>query len=409
MLRLSKHDNLWITNYDLRITSYEISNMLPETRILITKFPFRSRLSGVEKHTFQIVENFEGRGVRFFLLSSCPVMLSEFKKRGWPCQRWWLGLAPVSSLTKWLFFVSLPFLIISAAAVLIYFKLKHRINKLYCLTLTEKIIMTPIARVLGIRVLWLEHLSIEPVITRNIFRPFYVVFSSLATVVAVSEYVKNELNGLDVTDAKVIYHGVDFEKYKKQEDLFGSMADVKSIAAERNNFRIGCVSRLEKLRGLEYLIKAVDLLKERIPEIDCVIVGEGTERKNLIWLAEQLDLQNKVKLVGYKDNFLDWIYDFDVFVLPSLKESLGIILIEAIAAGRPVIATNVGGTREIIENNVNGILVEPMNPRAIADAIIHLRQNKDLVSTFVDAGKKTVQEKFGIRKMMTEYERLLLV
>ena len=178
--------------------------MLPETKILIVKFPFRSRLSGVEKQTFEIVENFEGRGARFFLLSSCPVMLSEFKKRGWPCQRWWLGLAPVNGLTQWLFLASLPFLVVSALAGLIYFKLKFGVEKLYCLTLTEKLVMTPIARLLGCRVLWFEHLSIKPVITENIFRPLYVLFSAMATVVTVSEYVKSELNEISVDDAKVI-------------------------------------------------------------------------------------------------------------------------------------------------------------------------------------------------------------
>jgi glycosyltransferase involved in cell wall biosynthesis len=382
--------------------------MLPETKILIVKFPFRSRLSGVEKQTFEIVENFEGRGARFFLLSSCPVMLSEFKKRGWPCQRWWLGLAPVNGLTQWLFLASLPFLVVSALAGLIYFKLKFGVEKLYCLTLTEKLVMTPIARLLGCRVLWFEHLSIKPVITENIFRPLYVLFSAMATVVTVSEYVKSELNEISVDDAKVIYHGVDFGKYKKQEDIFGSMADAKFAEQEKKNFRIGCVSRLEKLRGLEYLVKAVDLLKEQIPEIDCVIVGEGTERGRLNWLVSQLELQNKVKLVGYKDNFLDWIYDFDIFVLPSLKESLGIILVEAMACGKPVIATAVGGIPEIVENEKSGLLVEPQNPAALAEAIFRLYRDTPLRAQLAVAGREAGQEKFCVTKMFDEYHQILL-
>lgn len=383
-------------------------NMLPETRILITKFPFHSRPAGVEKHTFQIVENFEGRGARFFLLSSCPVMLSEFKKRGWQVQRWWLGLAPVSALTKWLFFASSPLLIISAAFALAYFKLKYKIDKLYCLTLTEKLVMTPIAWLIGYRVLWLEHLSIEPVITENIFRPLYVLLSTLATVVAISEYVKKELNDISVEDVKVVYHGVDFEKYKKQEDIFGSMADSKLNEQKRKSFRIGCVSRLEKLRGLEYLIKAIDLLKEKIPELDCVIVGEGTERGTLTWLVNQLELQNKVKLVGYKDNFLEWIYDFDIFVLPSLKESLGIILVEAMACAKPVVATAVGGIQEIVENEKNGLLVEPRNPSALAAAIWRLYQDEALKKRLAASGRESGQGKFSLTRMLDEYRQILL-
>lgn len=381
--------------------------MVPEGNVLITKFPFHSSLSGVEKHTFQIVENLNSAGMRFFLLSSCPVMLAEFKKRGWQCQRWWLGLAPVNFGAQMLFAVAFPFLIISALVGLIYFKIKFRTNKLYCLTLAEKLVMTPLARILGYRVFWLEHLSASPVITDNPLLFLYKWWSRLAQIIAVSDFVKRELDEVGVKNVMVIRHGIDIEKYKKQQDIYGAMAKQRR-GNNQKIFRVGAVCRLEKIKGLEYLIKAIDLLKDEIPEIDLVLVGEGTQRRHLEWLIEALNLENKVKLVGYKDNFLDWIYDFDVFVLASLKESLGIILMEALACGKPVISTAVGGVPEIIENEKQGLLVDPADPAALAAAILRLYKDKALAECLAAAGREVVARDFTLAKMLEEYGGILL-
>lgn len=382
--------------------------MVPEARVLITKFPFRAGLGGVEKHTIQIVENLQRQGVKFFLLSSCAVLLGEFQKRGWPARRWWLGLAPVNRKTKFLFLLFSPLLIISAVAVLVYFKIRYGVSRLYCLTLTEKLIFTPIAKILGYRIIWLEHLSVSPVISKNIFRIFYRWWSAFVEVVTVSEFVKRELEKIAASNVRVIPHGIDREKYKKQEDLYQVMAGRRKSEYNRKKFTIGSVSRLERVRGMEYLIRAIDLLRQDIPEIDCVIVGEGSERPTLQWLIGALELDNMVKLVGYKDNFLDWIYDFDVFVLPSLKESFGIILLEAMACSRPVVATRVGGIPEIVEDESTGLLVEPENPKALAAEILRLYREPALCRRLVEGGDRQTRDKFSLATMIEAYRDLLL-
>jgi len=362
----------------------------------------------VEKHTFQIVENLQGKGLQIFLLSSCPVMLGEFKKRGWTNQRWWLGFPPVNLSTKWLFFFIWPLLLISSVIGLIYCKYKFKVDKLYCLNLTEKLVMTPVAKLFGYKVIWLEHLSIEPVISKNIFRFLYKWWSRFAKIVAISEFVKIELEKIGIKNIKVIYHGIDPAKYKKQENLFEVMAEKRSEDYDKKNFTIGCVAKLEKVKGLEYLIKAVDLLKPEIPNIDCIIVGEGSQKQNLHWLIETLNLQNKVKLVGYKDNFLDWVYDFDIFVLPSLKESLGIILLETMACKIPIVSTDVGGVSEIINNENQGALVESKSPRAIADAVLRLYNlGEDAINPWPQVANP-IEDKFLLEIMLEEYKRILI-
>ena len=236
--------------------------MIPETRILITKFPFKASLSGVEKHTFSLVKNLEGKGVRFFLLASCPVMLSEFKKQGWPNQRWWLGLAPETRGSKVTFLFSWPLLVLSSLIGLVYCRYKFKIEKLYCLGLTDKLIMTPVALLLGYKVIWPEALSIDPTLSNNIYRFLYKWWSSKVDVVAISHFVKQELENLGVKDVIVIRHGVEPTIFKKQEDLFEMMAEKRSVNYEKRNFTVGCVARLDEIKGLEYLIKAVDILKD---------------------------------------------------------------------------------------------------------------------------------------------------
>ncbi len=384
--------------------------MLPKSKILITKFPLYSSLGGVEKHTFQLVDALKDQGCQFGLLSSCHVMLSEFKKRGWWAKRWWLGLAPVNKWTKFLFFLGMPFFTISSFFMLWYLKRKYGFNKLYCLSITEKLIMTPLACLFGYKVFWLEHLSVDPVITANIYSPIYRAWAKLKCVelIAISNFVKWELANIGIYKTKVIYHGIDAGLFKKQENIFSSMANRRFQFDKKSTFRVGTVSRLEKIKGLEYLIRAMAHLKENEANIDLVIVGEGSERQKLQWLIDQLDLRREVKLVGYQDNFLDWIYDFDIFVLPSIKESLGIVLLEAMACGKPVVATNVGGVPEIVEHGKDGILVQVASPATLAEGIEELKNNKDKWRDLVSAGRKTVEQKFTFDKMIAEYKKELI-
>jgi len=281
---------------------------------------------------------------------------------------------------------------------------------LYCLTLTEKLVMTPFARLFGYKVLWFEHLSITPVISKNFYRHFYWLWSHFVKVVVISEYVNRELKQIGVKNAQVIYHGIDPEKFKRQKDIFEAMVDKRFSfnKGEEKKFRIGCVSRLENLRGIEYLIKAVVPLKKEFDNIEIVIVGEGSERDRLQWLIKQLELSKYVRLVGYKDNFIEWVEGFDVFVLPSLKESLGLVLIEALACNIPVVATRVGGIPEIVQDGVHGILVEPQNTKALAGAVYSLIMDRKLARKLATAGSEKIMNEFHIDKMYYEYRTVLM-
>jgi glycosyltransferase involved in cell wall biosynthesis len=143
-----------------------------------------------------------------------------------------------------------------------------------------------------------------------------------------------------------------------------------------------------------------------------VIVGDGNLRESLKKMCIDLDIQGKVEFLGYRRQVESLISDFDVFVLPSISEGLGLALLEAMALGKPVIASEVGGIPEVVKNNSNGILVSPGNDKALAESIIKVLSNKTDSRIMGEKGQKTVLEKFSsnamIEKTIQIYKKILV-
>ena len=166
---------------------------------------------------------------------------------------------------------------------------------------------------------------------------------------------------------------------------------------------IGTIANFYPPKGLEYLIEAAKLLDD--PQKKFIIIGEGTGRMELEDLIKKNNLNN-VFLIGAMSDAWKYLKAFDIFVLPSVKEGFPWTIIEAMAAGVPVIATNVGAVPEIIENNESGILIEPRDPKIIADSIEKLINNKDLIEKFAQNGRKVVEDKFSLEQMVNSFENL---
>ena len=147
------------------------------------------------------------------------------------------------------------------------------------------------------------------------------------------------------------------------------------------------VGNLTKVKGQEYLILAVEEVVKRRKDVLCVIIGNGKLRGKLKSQIRELNLQHHIKLPGGKSHgeVPLWMNACDAFVLPSLNESFGVVQIEAMACGKPVIATYNGGSEEIITSEEYGYLVEPRNPREMAKRILATldrRWNKDLILSY---------------------------
>jgi glycosyltransferase involved in cell wall biosynthesis len=172
---------------------------------------------------------------------------------------------------------------------------------------------------------------------------------------------------------------------------------------------VGTVCRLvEPKKGLSVLLQSVALLKGRSGDSECqlLIVGEGPARASLEALSEELGLANRVRFAGARRDIPRILPLLDVFVLPSFYEGFGIAILEAMAAGKPVVATTVGGVPEFVAAGETGLLVEPGNPAAIAEAIACLLGDREQARQMGLRGRTRVAQQFQMTTVVRQHEQI---
>jgi glycosyltransferase involved in cell wall biosynthesis len=203
-------------------------------------------------------------------------------------------------------------------------------------------------------------------------------------IVAVSEAVKRALvaGGADPARVVVIPGGVALSEYAK------APTPVPGI--------IGTVGRLEREKGLDILVEAMAQLRG---EARLLIGGDGQQREALAAQVRSLNVTDIVRLTGFVPDVATFLGQIGLFVLASRTEGLGIVLVEAMAAARPVVATRVGGIPEVVVDGETGLLVEPENPGALAGAIRRLLADPDLAARMGQAGRERARQVFSAGRM----------
>jgi len=212
-----------------------------------------------------------------------------------------------------------------------------------------------------------------------------------------------------------IYNGIDVEKI---EFLSKEGAKILLLEKTRRNFGgervsasfiVGTVANFYKTKGLPYLIEAAKILTKtyNLKPITYLIIGEGKERKKLVLLIKKYNLENRIFLLGRIPDAYRYLKAFDAFVLPSLKEGFPWIILEAMAAEVPILATNVGAIPEIIEDNVDGFLIEPKNPQIIAGKISWMLEHPKESQEMGIRARKKIEKEYPLQKMIEETEKVL--
>jgi len=161
----------------------------------------------------------------------------------------------------------------------------------------------------------------------------------------------------------VIHSGVDLNRFSNVQANGTEMKDKLGIPEQ--TFVVGTVGRLTAIKGQKYLIEAAKKMLAKQPETVFVFLGDGELMDELKMLATNLGIKDKVRFLGWRPDVAEVMSTFDVFVLPSLNEGMGKVLVEAMALGKPIIASNIGGITDLVIHEENGFLV----PHADADAI----------------------------------------
>lgn len=223
-------------------------------------------------------------------------------------------------------------------------------------------------------------------------------------VVAVSEDARQvalEVEGIDPHRLVVIRNGVDTRRVCPGD---GRMARRK-IGISEDVFHVGCVARLSPEKDHATLIKAFAMLRKSLPAARLTLVGDGALRSMLEELARALGISEAVKFVGYTNDVASLLPSFDVFALASRSEGTSLTLLEAAAAGLPIVATRVGGNAEIVVDGESGLLVPDGQPEALAKALLQVAQRKDR-SLMGQRGRDEVVARYDLAKMVAAYDTL---
>jgi glycosyltransferase involved in cell wall biosynthesis len=162
------------------------------------------------------------------------------------------------------------------------------------------------------------------------------------------------------------------------------------------------IARLEHQKGITFLIAAALQVLQRHPEAEFWLVGDGSLRSQLQAQVEQSGVAAAVRFLGLRDNLPELLAAADMFVLPSLYEGLPLSVLEAMAMAKAVVATRVGGTPDVVDDGVTGLLIPPSDPQALAEAIERLLESPDLAARLAAAGAHRVRSSFSVTAVVDQ-------
>jgi glycosyltransferase involved in cell wall biosynthesis len=224
-------------------------------------------------------------------------------------------------------------------------------------------------------------------------------------IVAVSNEVKKDMLRYKIPEEKirVIDNGIDLERFEK---LVETKNMKNQLGFEEKITIIGTIGSLVIEKGHIYLLEAARQILDGVKDLKFLMIGDGPLRKQLEEKSEELGIKKHVIFMGQRKDIPELLMAMDIFVLPSIKEGLPVVLLEAMAAKRPVIATRVGAIPKVIENKDIGILVEPKDIKGLRDAITNLINDPERMNLLAREGFNRVCMDFSSDEMCKHYLKL---
>ena len=218
--------------------------------------------------------------------------------------------------------------------------------------------------------------------------------------IAASEAIRQMLigDGVDGTRVVTVHEGIDVDRI----DGVPPVNVHEALWLPHGAPLVGNVAALVPHKGQRYFIEAAHLVVQKIPDARFVILGEGELREHLEHLVREHHLEKHVLLPGFRTDVLGCIKGFDLFVMSSVTEGLGTSLLDAMACHKAIVGTRAGGIPEVVAEGSTGLLVEPRNSRALADAMLRLLQDEGLRAGMAEAGYARVRERFTVERMVAE-------
>jgi glycosyltransferase involved in cell wall biosynthesis len=251
----------------------------------------------------------------------------------------------------------------------------------------------------------IHYLNFDKYIVRKIYTlidKFLLRFTDCTICVAQQDFDIGLKAGIVQKEkAVVIHNGIEVEKFSELNENTNYKIKIKS---ENQSVIIGSVGRLHYQKGYEYLIEASKSVLDEYPNVKFILVGDGELRSSLESLTRKHSVYDSFTFMGNQTNVPELLAQMDIFILPSLWEGLPLVLLEAMAAKKPIVATAVNGISEIIESEKEGILVQPKNHKAISAALLRLLKDVELRKRLAGNGYAKVLSEFSLNKMIVKTE-----
>lgn len=340
-------------------------------------------IGGITNYVLSLGKALKKRGHNIYVASSKGNLLSRFKEEG-------VTFIPIPINTK---SEISPKILFSRSRLIKAIK-ENNIEIMHANSRTTQVLACLLSRRTGVPYISTCHGFFKQRFSRRIF-PCWG-----EKVIAISEPVREHLiRDFRVSDKKisVIHHGIDVDCYnlEKKKELGLGEGPV-----------VGIVARLSDVKGHIYLIEAMKAVLDKVPLAQLLIVGDGKMKKTLVKLTHQLRLEKSIKFMPSVADTREVLSMMDLFVLPSLKEGLGLSLMEAMAKGLGVIASDIGGIKSLIQNGHNGLLVKPADVRGLSLAILELLNDPRKREELGSNAREFIKNNFSFDKMVTETERI---
>lgn len=236
---------------------------------------------------------------------------------------------------------------------------------------------------------------------RRLTRRFFPAWGD--RVIAISDPVREHLvNDFKVKKSKIrmVHNGVEANKYEVNLSSYDRDELRKYYGVGKTGYVVGGISRLAKMKGYQNLIRAIPSVIKKYPDTKFVIIGYGKYKKKLIKLARRLKVDEHIVFTGKVEDVGVALELIDVFVLPSISsEGFGLAVLEAMAAGKPIIVSNLGGVYALVKEDINGWLLPPGDINELSKAIIKLIDCPDLIESFGKNSYRIAREQFSMERM----------
>jgi len=359
----------------------------------------------------ELFQSLEEKKYHLHLLSSNPDFLKDFSRENTTKQKVYLGPKINEKENIFIFLFLFPFLCLWRFFSLLFLKIKSDLKTIICFSWNERIIFTPLAKLLKLKIIWIEKPGIS---YKNNSKLAIKLLKSLQKGVKIIVFTKGTGEKLESeifpkAEIKNISLGIKTDFYEYQENIFSNLARAIDLSAQGKCFTVGAIIDLDKIHQMENVFRSLKICLNGFSNLRLVVIGEGKEKKQLSWLARQTGVEQYVYLVGSQSYLGRWWESFDVYLVASLKPKLTDFntVLKAMYARLPVITFEGEGVEDIVINEQNGFLIPKNDYEVLAEKIIQLQQKPELKKFLGENGHNLVKKHFTFQEQLTRLENEL--